>query len=179
MERGVIGKGYIQVYTGNGKGKTTAALGLALRAAGHGLRTVIIQFMKGWIDYGEIGGVKMLTPHVEIHQCGRDTFVNPKNPDQVDLDLAKKGLSLAEEAMRSKQVDILILDEIICTVLFNLIEEEIILQLMKDKPVEMELVLTGRGATERMIEIADLVTEMKDIKHYYEEGVDARIGIER
>lgn len=179
MERGVIGKGYIQVYTGNGKGKTTAALGLALRAAGHGLRTVIIQFMKGWIDYGEIGGVKMLAPHVEIHQCGRDTFVNPKNPDQVDLDLAKKGLSLAEEAMRSKQVDILILDEIICTVSFNLIEEEIILQLMKDKPVEMELVLTGRGATERMIEIADLVTEMKDIKHYYEEGVDARIGIER
>jgi cob(I)alamin adenosyltransferase len=179
VERGVIGKGYIQVYTGNGKGKTTAALGLALRAAGHGLRTVIIQFMKGWIDYGEIGGVKMLAPHVEIHQCGRDTFVNPKNPDQVDLDLAKKGLSLAEEAMRSKQVDILILDEIICTVSFNLIEEEIILQLMKDKPLEMELVLTGRGATERMIEIADLVTEMKDIKHYYEEGVDARIGIER
>jgi cob(I)alamin adenosyltransferase len=179
VEKGIIGKGYIQIYTGNGKGKTTAALGLALRAAGHGLRTVIIQFMKGWIDYGEIGGVKMLAPRVELHQCGRDTFVNPKNPDQVDLDLAKKGLSLAEEAIRSKQADILILDEIVCTVSFNLIEEERILQLMKDKPVGMELILTGRGATEKMIEIADLVTEMRDIKHYYEEGVDARIGIER
>jgi cob(I)alamin adenosyltransferase len=179
VEKGIIGKGYIQIYTGNGKGKTTAALGLALRAAGHGLRTVIIQFMKGWIDYGEIGGVKMLAPRVELHQCGRDTFVNPKNPDQVDLDLAKKGLALAEEAIRSKQADILILDEIVCTVSFNLIEEERILQLMKDKPVGMELILTGRGATEKMIEIADLVTEMRDIKHYYEEGVDARIGIER
>ena len=91
MNTGAMGKGYIQVYTGNGKGKTTASLGLAVRAAGHGLRTVIIQFMKGWIDYGELKGVEMLSPFVEIHQAGRDTFVNREDPDPEDIRLARDG----------------------------------------------------------------------------------------
>jgi cob(I)alamin adenosyltransferase len=179
VDRGAIGKGYIQIYTGNGKGKTTAALGLALRAAGHGLKSIIIQFMKGWIDYGELEGVKMLAPYVELHQFGRDTFVNPENPDRVDLEYAMKGFMLAEEVVRTKQGDIIILDELVCTVSFNLILEENVLALMDSKPDGMELIMTGRGATEMMIAKADLVTEMKDIKHYYADGVDARIGIER
>lgn len=179
MNDGFIGKGYIQIYTGNGKGKTTAALGLALRGAGHGLKSVIVQFMKGWIDYGELKGVTMLAPYVELHQCGRDTFVNPSDPDPEDIELAEKGMALAEEVLWKRKADIVILDEIICTVSFKLIEEDRVITLMERKPDGMEMILTGRGATARMIEMADLVTEMKDIKHYYGDGVDARIGIER
>ncbi len=179
MGKGPIGRGYIHIYTGNGKGKTTAALGLALRAAGHGIKVMIIQFMKGWIDYGELNGVKMLTPHVELHQFGRDTFVDPGNPDPIDLELASKGFSFAKDAILGGRFGIVILDELICAAAFNLIPEEKVLSFMDEKPAGVELVLTGRGATEKMIAKADLVTEMKDVKHYYAEGVDARIGIER
>lgn len=175
----MLGKGYIQIYTGSGKGKTTAALGLSLRAAGQGLKTIIIQFMKGWIEYGELKGVKMLAPHVDLYQMGRDTFVNPNNVDPDDIELARKGLELAREIIDERKADILVLDEINTTVMFNLIPEEEVLELMETKPAGLELVLTGRGATDRMIEKADLVTEMKDIKHYYSQGVDGRIGIER
>ncbi|RMG58674.1 MAG: cob(I)yrinic acid a,c-diamide adenosyltransferase [Deltaproteobacteria bacterium] len=177
--KGSVGKGYIQIYTGNGKGKTTAALGLALRAAGHGLSVVIIQFMKGWIDYGELEGVKMLSPYVRLHQCGRDTFVNPKSPDPEDVRLAREGFELAKKVLFEEKPDILILDEMNCAVMFNLIPEEEVLDLMERKPDGVELVLTGRGATERMMEKADLVTEMREVKHYYAAGVDARVGIER
>ncbi len=179
MRKGELGKGYIQIYTGNGKGKTTAALGLSLRAAGHGLKVAIIQFMKGWIDYGELEGVKMLSPYVTIHQCGRDTFVNPENPDPEDVKLARDGFELAKKIIFDERPDIVVLDEINCAVMFNLISEEEVIELMEKKPEGMELVLTGRGATEKMIEKADLVTEMREIKHYYAAGVDARVGIER
>src|SRR5512138_3379366 len=102
MQPGSIGKGYVQVYTGNGKGKTTAALGLAVREAGHGLKVSIIQFMKGWIDYGELGGVRMLSPYVEIRQAGRDTFVNKMNPDPEDVRLAREGWAAAREIVLGK-----------------------------------------------------------------------------
>lgn len=179
MKPNPIGKGYIQVYTGNGKGKTTASLGLAVRAAGHGLRTVIIQFMKGWIDYGELRGVEMLFPFVELHQAGRDAFVNRENPDPEDIRLAQEGWDLAKATIREGKADIVVLDEINCAVDFGLLPVSEVLDLLARKPDGMEIVLTGRGAPKELIAIADLVTEMREIKHYYEKGLDARIGVER
>lgn len=179
MKPGNLGQGYIQVYTGNGKGKTTAALGLAVRAAGHGLHTVIVQFMKGWIDYGELQGAKMLAPYVEIHQAGRDTFVNRKNPDPEDVRLALNGWQLAKRILLDGKADILVLDEINCAMDFGLIPGEEVVEALRNKPAGMEVVLTGRGAPAAVIEIADLVTEMKEVKHYYAKGVDARVGVER
>ena len=179
MKPGTIGKGYIQVYTGNGKGKTTASLGLAFRAAGHGLRTVIIQFMKGWIDYGELNGVAMLSPFVEIHQAGRDTFVKRKHPDPEDVRLAREGWELAKAVVFGRKADIVVLDEINCAVDFGLLPLVDVLDLLHRKPDGMEIVLTGRGAPEEIVAIADLVTEMREIKHYYGKGIDARVGVER
>ncbi len=174
-----IGKGYIQVYTGNGKGKTTASLGLAVRAAGHGLHTVIIQFMKGWIDYGELRGVEMLSPFVELHQSGRDTFVNRENPDPEDIRLAQEGWELAKATILGGKADIVVLDEINCAVDFGLLPVGQVLDLLGRKPDGMEIVLTGRGAPQEIVAIADLVTEMREIKHYYDKGLDARVGVER
>lgn len=174
-----IGKGYIQVYTGNGKGKTTASLGLAVRAAGHGLRTVIIQFMKGWIDYGELRGVEMLSPFVELHQSGRDTFVNRENPDPEDIRLAQEGWELAKATILGGKADIVVLDEINCAVDFGLLPVGQVLDLLGRKPDGMEIVLTGRGAPQEIVAVADLVTEMREIKHYYDKGLDARVGVER
>lgn len=179
MKPKTIGKGYIQVYTGNGKGKTTASLGLTVRAAGHGLRSVIIQFMKGWIDYGELRGVEMLSPFVELHQAGRDTFVNRKNPDPEDIRLAREGWELAKTTILERKADIVVLDEINCAVDFGLLPVSEVLDLLRRKPDGLEIVLTGRGAPEEIIAVADLVTEMKEIKHYYDKGLDARIGVER
>ncbi|MGB6410181.1 MAG: cob(I)yrinic acid a,c-diamide adenosyltransferase [Candidatus Deferrimicrobiaceae bacterium] len=179
MKPKTIGKGTIQVYTGNGKGKTTASLGLTVRAAGHGLRSVIIQFMKGWIDYGELRGVEMLSPFVELHQAGRDTFVNRENPDPEDIRLAREGWELAKKTILERKADIVVLDEINCAVDFGLLPVSEVLDLLRRKPDGMEIVLTGRGAPEEIIAVADLVTEMKEIKHYYNKGLDARIGIER
>lgn len=174
-----IGKGYVQVYTGNGKGKTTASLGLAVRAAGHGLKTVIVQFMKGWIDYGELAGVRMLSPWVEIHQAGRDTFVNRKNPDPEDVRLARDGWKLAKEIVSERKADIVVLDELNCAMDFGLVPVAEVLDLLRAKPDGMELILTGRGAPAEIVEAADLVTEMREVKHYYAKGVDARVGVER
>ena len=179
MTRTAIGKGYIQVYTGNGKGKTTASLGLAVRAAGHGLKTVIIQFMKGWIDYGELKGVAMLSPLVTIHQAGRDTFVDRESPDPEDVRLARDGWELAKETILGGKADIVVLDEINCAVDFGLLPVGEVLDLLRRKPDGMEIVLTGRGAPEAIVAAADLVTEMRENKHYYAKGVDARVGVER
>jgi len=179
MSPGPLGKGYIQVYTGNGKGKTTASLGLAVRAAGHGLRTVIIQFMKGWIDYGELKGVAMLSPFVEIHQAGRDTFVNRRNPDPEDVRLAREGWELAKAVILGKKADLVVLDEINCAVDYGLIPTGDVIDVLRRKPDGLEIVMTGRGAPGEFVDIADLVTEMREIKHYYAKGVDARVGVER
>ena len=174
-----IGRGYIQVYTGDGKGKTTASLGLAVRAAGHGLRTVIIQFMKGWIDYGELKGVAMLAPYVEIHQAGRDTFVDRKDPDPEDVRLAREGWELAKAVILGRKADIVVLDEINCAADYGLVPAVDVVEILRRKPDGMEVVMTGRGAPAAFVEIADLVTEMREIKHYYAKGVDARVGVER
>jgi len=175
---GFMEKGLIQVYTGDGKGKTSAALGLALRAIGHGLKVLIVQFMKGNINYGEIESAKKLSPELTIKQMGRDTFVSKNQPDPIDVELAKKGLSIVKEAILNKEYDIIILDEINVAVDYGLIPLSELLELIDSKPNTVELVLTGRNARPEVIEKADLVTEMVEIKHYYNKGIQARKGIE-
>lgn len=173
-----IGKGYVHIYTGNGKGKTSAALGLALRAAGHGLKTCMVQFMKGQ-HYGELDGAKMTRGLITIEQFGHPTFcIFGKTPDPKDVKRAKSALDRISEILKSKTCDILIADEMITACLFLLISEDDVLEVIHKKPEGMELVLTGRGSTERMIEAVDLVTEIKEVKHYFTKGVDAREGIE-
>lgn len=172
-------KGYIQVYTGNGKGKTTAALGLALRAAGHGLRVYVGQFLKGQL-YGELLSVKKLSPLITIDQFGRKGFIHvTKNPDEEDIKRVKRGLKKCLEAMLSKKYKIIILDEINVAVDFSLLSEEEVHKFLDQKPDDVEIIMTGRYAPHSFIKRADLVTEMKEKKHYYAKGVRARNGIER
>ncbi|MFH0800135.1 MAG: cob(I)yrinic acid a,c-diamide adenosyltransferase [Pseudomonadota bacterium] len=174
-----LNKGCIQVYTGDGKGKTTAALGQALRALGHGLKVFVIQFMKGNIEYGELEMSRRLAPQFTLKQMGRETFVNKKNPDPKDIEMAKDALKLAQECMKDKSIDILILDEINVAIDFKLIPLDEVLAMLGGKPEQMELILTGRAAAQELIDKADLVTEMKEVKHYYRNGIEARVGIER
>ncbi len=169
--------GMIHVYTGDGKGKTTASLGLGLRSAGHGYRVLMIQFMKGQINYGELEAVKNL-PNFEIVQFGRAEFVDKDNPADVDVKLARDGLEHARKAMRERKYDVLILDEINVAVEWNLISVKEVLDLLETKPDHMEMVLTGRHAPQSFIDLADTVTEMKEVKHPFTKGVLARKGIE-
>ncbi|MCD6399846.1 cob(I)yrinic acid a,c-diamide adenosyltransferase [candidate division WOR-3 bacterium] len=177
-KRARLEKGYAQVYTGNCKGKTTAALGLAFRAMGSGLKTYIGQFMKGqWC--GELESAKMVSPYITIEQYGRKEFVHVKDsPLQQDIDMAKNGLRKARAAMLSGEYDIVVFDEILTAHHFNLISLENILELVKSKPDNVEIVFTGRYAPQEVIDAVDLVTEMAEVKHYYHKGVNARRGIE-
>lgn len=173
-----LGTGCIHIYTGNGKGKTTAALGLALRGAGCGLKTCIVQFMKGQ-HYSELESVKMLQGLVTIEQYGHPTFCRITTPpDPEDVKRAQAGLARLHEIIAAKSCDILVADEIVTAVKFGFLAEQEVLGLMKAKPGGIELVLTGRGASQDLIDEADLVTEMCEIKHYYQKGIDARQGIE-
>jgi cob(I)alamin adenosyltransferase len=172
-----ISKGLVQVYTGTGKGKTTAALGLALRAVGKGLKVYMIQFMKGDIEYGEITTAKNME-NFEIIQIGRPDFVDKSNPAEIDIKLANEALDHAREMISSDKYDIVILDEINVAVDWKLIKVDKVIELIKTKPEHVELVLTGRYAPQEIIDIADLVTEMQEIKHPYNDGVEARDGIE-
>jgi len=169
-------KGFIHLYTGNGKGKTTAALGLGLRAVGAGLKVHIIQFMKGR-KYSEIDAVKNL-PNFTISQFGRDEFVYKEKPEKIDVDLAQKGLAYAKDVIKNGKYDLVILDEINVAVDYNLISLKDVLNLIKDKPEKLELVLTGRYANPELVKISDLVTEMLEIKHPYQRGVNCRKGID-
>jgi cob(I)alamin adenosyltransferase len=170
--------GLIQVYTGRGKGKTTAALGLAFRAVGHGLKVLVIQFMKGNTGYGELESAKKYSPHLVIKPMGRDSFVSKNNPDPMDIELAHAGFNFAKTAIESEEYDIVILDEINVAVDYGLIPLTDLLHVLDSKPKGVELVLTGRNAKSEIIEKADLVTEMLDQKHYYDKKVKARKGIE-
>lgn len=174
-----LSRGYIQIYTGNSKGKTTAALGLALRAVGRGLSVCMIQFMKGGGPYGEHIAAERLSPELEIIPTGRSGWVNRQNPAPEDVQSAREGLLLARRRLEEERCDILILDEICGAIDFGLLTLEEVLELVALKPLHTELVLTGRNAPAELIDRADLVTEMREVKHYYQAGVPARIGIEK
>lgn len=170
--------GYVQVYTGDGKGKTTAAMGLAFRAAGRGLRTFVAQFLKGR-PTGEIEAAKKLAPLVVIEQFGREGFLTAKaGPAAEDVALARAGLDRARKALLSGAYDIVVLDEVNTAVHLKVLAEADVLDLIDRKPSAVELVLTGRRAPASFVERADLVTEMKAVKHYFDRGVPAREGIE-
>jgi cob(I)alamin adenosyltransferase len=174
-----LGRGYVQVYTGDCKGKTTAALGLALRSAGHGLRTHIGQFMKGQHS-GELEATKLVAPYITIEQYGRPGWVRP---DGLEMDedrlMAQQGLARSMEAMLSGHYDLVILDEINTAHFCRLVSLEEMIELIVAKPDGVELVFTGRYAPRELIAEADLVTEMTPVKHYFDRGVPARDGIER
>ena len=168
-------KGYVQVYTGDGKGKTTAALGLALRAAGAEYRVFIGQFMKKG-EYSEIKALKHLSAYVTIEQYGRTCFVS--TPSEEDIRAAREGLEEVRQAVSSGEYRIVILDELLVAVDFGLVPVEDVLQLISLRPPHVELVLTGRNAHPAIMDAADLVTEMREVKHYFHKGVAARRGIE-
>jgi cob(I)alamin adenosyltransferase len=169
--------GLIQVYTGPGKGKTTAALGLAMRACGHGWRVRMICFMKGDPNYGEVLISKVI-PNFELIQSGLPTFVKKGEPSDEDLRLAGEGFKRAQETIQENDVDLLILDEINVAVDYGLLTLEEVIGLIKSKPAGMEIVLTGRYAHREIAKTADLVTEMLEIKHPYQEGFQSREGID-
>ena len=167
----------IQVYTGNGKGKTTASLGLALRASGQKKKVMMIQFMKGKVNYGELKSAKLL-PGFTIRQFGRPTFVDKKNPAPADIKGAQEALDFAAKTIGSKKYDIIILDELNVALDFKLIPLDEVLLMLAWAPKELELVITGRNANPKVIKLADLVSEVREVKHYYKQGVQARKGIE-
>jgi cob(I)alamin adenosyltransferase len=169
--------GFIHVISGNGKGKTTSALGLALRAAGHGFRSLIIQFMKkGW-DYGELKVIQNI-PEITILQYGTPEFVDRENPKRIDLDEAKAALDRARIAITDEKWDFLILDEINVALDFKLISEDQLINVIKQKPKNLEVVLTGRDASNVIIELADYYTEICERKHPYQRKILARKGVE-
>ncbi len=169
-------KGYIQVYTGNGKGKTTASLGLAIRAAGAGFNVYIIQFLKKG-DYSEIKALSKFK-NIHVEQYGLGKFVKGK-PSEEDIAAGHKGYLKLCDILNKGEYDVVIAEEGNVALTCGLISEKELLALMEMKPDHVELVITGRGATPSIIEKADLVTEMKEIKHYYKNGVTARVGIEK
>lgn len=168
-------KGLVHVYTGDGEGKTTAAFGLALRALGRNLRVFVIQFLKGE-GSGEVLALRRLG--VEVELFGRKEFVDPRNIQPEDLTLAKKGLERAKEVIQEGGYDLVILDEINIALKFTLLNLNDVLDLVKNKPSDLELILTGWGAPLKLLELADLVTEMKKIKHPFDKGISARKGFD-
>ena len=173
----MLEKGYVQVYTGNGKGKTTAMMGLTLRATGAGFHVYIGQFLKN-MEYSEVKAIKTHLPNVEIEQYGEGCALG-RNVTTEDTKAAAKGIEKATQAMLSGKYNIVVLDEINVAVHLGLVNVESVLELISKKPHNVELVLTGRYAAPEVIAAADLVSEMRDIKHYYNAGVMARDGIER
>lgn len=171
-------KGYVQIYTGNGKGKTTAALGLITRAVGNNFKVFFIQFMKGR-EYGELNTIANFKT-VTHERYGTGKFIRKKElVTEEDIKLARTGYESLKKALLSSNYDIVVADEIIGTLKFDLITVDEIKYLIKNKPQTTEFILTGRNAPVELIELADLVTEMKEVKHYFQKGVPARVGIEK
>ncbi|MGD0170016.1 MAG: cob(I)yrinic acid a,c-diamide adenosyltransferase [Smithella sp.] len=170
-------RGLVMVITGNGKGKTTAAFGQALRAVGQNYNVFVLQFMKGR-KYGEFIAAEKYLPRLTIRMSGLDSFVMRDNPAAIDIELAEKGLDTARKAIMSGKYDMVILDEINVALDFKLINLKEVIDLIKNKPPALNLILTGRYAPEGIIKLADTVSEVKEIKHHYAAGVKDRAGIE-
>lgn len=170
-------KGLVEVFTGDGKGKTSAALGVILRALGHGFRVCIILFMKGNYPYGEQETLARL-PNVTLAVFGRECFVDPNNVEEEDRREARRALDAAREAMLSGRYDLVVLDEVNVASAWGLVGLDEVIKLIEDKPENVELILTGRCADKRLIEVADLVTEMVAIKHPFDRGIEARPGLD-
>ncbi len=169
-------KGYIHLYTGNGKGKTTAALGLSLRAVCAGKKVYVGQFVKG-MKYSETKAEEYL-PNFEMHQFGRNCFIY-NEPTEEDIEVARDGLERCKEMLSKGEHDIVVLDELNIALYYKLFPVVEVIEMLENKAPKVEVIITGRYAPEELIEIADLVTEMKEIKHYYQKGVKAREGIEK
>lgn len=169
-------RGYLQVYTGNGKGKSTAAFGLALRAAGAGMSVYIAQFVKGR-NYSEITAVRHHVPQITIRQFGRGCFIVERPTDE-DVAAAREGLAVVSEVLNSGAYDMVILDEATIAIYYDLFTVGELIEILKTRAAGCEVVITGRYAPEELIEAADLVTEMREVKHYYRQGIEAREGIE-
>lgn len=177
MPEHMLETGLVQVYTGKGKGKTSAAFGAALRAVGRGFRVHIIQFIKGGFDYGELYSVKYL-PNLKLTAFGRGRFITEPQPPQEDVQQVREGFELAKQVVSGGEYDIVVLDEINVAVHLKMIGVDEVVELIRNKPKHVELILTGRNAPTQVIELADLVTEMKEIKHPYAKGIPKRKGIE-
>jgi cob(I)alamin adenosyltransferase len=169
-------RGIFLVITGNGKGKTTSGFGCVLRALGHEFRVAVIQFMKGRV-YGELLVLRDRLG-VDVYQYGRNAFVDPKHPDPRDIELARAGLDKAWEIVRGGQHDLLILDEINVVTDFNLVPVEEVQELVKARPRWMDIIATGRSAPAALVELADTVSEVREIKHHYRQGLESRAGME-
>jgi cob(I)alamin adenosyltransferase len=169
-------RGYVQLYTGDGKGKTTASLGLVLRALGQGLRPAVLQFMKADPNWGEIVTLKKLG--VPVQQCGLDHWVFAGKISDEDRAAAAEGFTRARTLVESGDYDLVVLDELVTAVFFELVPVAGVLDLIREKPEQVELVITGRRAPEELVAAADLATEMRPLKHYFDAGVQARPGIE-
>ncbi len=169
-------KGYIHIYTGTGKGKTTAALGLALRAAGAGKRVFIGQFLKSG-EYSEVRALSRMNDLITIKQFGSGKFIEGK-PEESDRLLVRKGLEIIRDALLSEEYDVIIMDEANLAIYYDLIQVDELISVIDQKPDHVEIIITGRFAAEKLMERADLVTEMREIKHYMKRGVRARVGIE-
>lgn len=167
----------LQVYTGTGKGKTTAALGVAFRGAGYGLKTTMFSFLKDDPNYGEARAAGVL-PGFVLKQVGRDEFVNFYDPDPIDLQMVRDGWELAKQAITNREADIFILDELNIVLATNMLPTEEVAEFLAEHKNDVEIILTGRGAPLQIMNIADLVTDMKEVKHYFSQNVSSRNGID-
>jgi len=167
----------LQVFTGTGKGKTSAALGVALRAAGYGYKTLMFSFLKDDSEYGEVKTAKNLD-FLTIKQVGRDVFVNFRNPEQIDLDMALNGWERVKEAIEYREADVIILDELNLVLATGMLQTESVVQFLKQYQNDIEIITTGRGAPKELIDIADLVTDMQEVKHYLGRGIVSRNGFD-
>lgn len=175
-------RGYIQIYTGNGKGKTTASLGLAMRALGRSWKVLLVMFTKGGDNYGELASFRNLSPEIQnnlvIEQAGLDRIVYADNKSVDDEKEIKRGWNIAKKAIKNDEYNLIILDEINIAIDLKILDINEVVEVLKNKPNSMEIVLTGRNAHPKAVEIAHLVSEIKPVKHYWDLGVNARKGIE-
>lgn len=170
-------KGLVIVYTGNGKGKTTAALGQAVRAAGHGMKVCIIQFIKGSWRYGELEAFKRFDDLIDFHVMGKGFTWKSENLEE-DKKIARKGWQMAQAAIASGQYQVIILDELTYLAKYNMIDTQALVDVLSGRPDSLHVVVTGRDAPQELLDIADLVTEMKAVRHPYTSGIKAQKGIE-